>query len=86
MSITIALDANFVTGLIDEKDIWHSAAHALRPLIDMDAYQLVIFDCVMVEVVSILARRTHEKRRTAELPALLAQLRSDFPAEAIVWS
>jgi predicted nucleic acid-binding protein len=65
--------------------VWHPAAHALRPLIDTVDYQLVVFDCVMVEVVSILARRTHEKRRVAELPRLLAQLRVDFPLKAIVW-
>jgi predicted nucleic acid-binding protein len=85
MPDTIALDTTFITGLIDEKDVWHPAAHALLPLLDTGVRPLVIFDCVMVEVVSILARRTHEKRRTADLSGLLARLRTEFPTRTITW-
>jgi predicted nucleic acid-binding protein len=85
MPDAVALGTTFITGLIDEKDVWHSSAHALLPLLDTGVQVLVVFDCVMVEVVSILARRTHEKRRTAELSALLARLRADFPARALTW-
>ena len=44
-----------------------------------------MFDCVLAEAISTLARRTHEKRRTAQLPALLAQLKAEFPTKSILW-
>ncbi len=86
MPIKIALDTTFIAGLIDDKDVWHTAAHTLRPLLDNHNVQTFVLDCVMAEVVSILARRTHEKRRTAQLTSLLSRLRTDFPTKSITWS
>lgn len=85
MPTRIALDTSFVAGLIDDKDLWHAAAHALRPVIDTADYQMFVFDCVMTEAVSVLARRTHEKRRTTQLSSLLTYLRTEFPTRSIVW-
>jgi predicted nucleic acid-binding protein len=39
----------------------------------------------VAEAVSTLARRLHEKRREADLNALLDQLLVDFPIENILW-
>ena len=79
------MDTSFVVGVIDDKDLWHAAAHALRPVLDAAAYQVFAFDCVMTEVVSVLARRTHEKRRVAQIASLLTYLRGEFPTRSIVW-
>jgi predicted nucleic acid-binding protein len=49
MPARIALDTSFVAGLIDDKDLWHAAAYALRPVIDTADYQMFVFDCVMTE-------------------------------------
>ncbi len=43
------------------------------------------FDCVLAEIISTLARCTHECLRSAELSALLAQLRHGFPSNTVVW-
>ena len=85
MPVKIGLDTSFIVGLVDDKDVWHIAAHALRGMIDTSDFQTFAFDCVMTEVVSILARRVHEKRRTTQLAALLADLRANFPTKSIVW-
>lgn len=45
----------------------------------------VIFDCVLAEAVSILARRTYEERRAAQLEHLLDQLQVQFPSRNIIW-
>jgi predicted nucleic acid-binding protein len=48
-------------------------------------FEPVIFDCVLAEVVSIVARRMHEKRRMTQLADLLDQLQTQFPSRSIVW-
>ena len=85
MPIRIGLDTSFVLALIDDRDLWHSQARALQTVIDTGDYQTFAFDCVLAEAISTLARRTHEKRRTAQLPELLAYLRAQFPTKSIVW-
>ena len=85
MPLRIALDTSFVVGLIDDKDIWRDRAVALQKAPEEAGYLPVIFDCVLSEVVSTLARRIHEKRRAAVLPDLLAKIRLQFPTKSIVW-
>jgi len=85
MPIRIGLDTSFVLGLIDDHDLWHSQAQALQILIDTDDFQTFAFDCVLTEAISTLARRTHEKRRTAQVSTLLARLKAEFPTKSIVW-
>lgn len=85
MPIRIGLDTSFVLGLIDDHDLWHSQAQALQILIDTDDFQTFAFNCVLTEAISTLARRTHEKRRTAQVSTLLARLKAEFPTKSIVW-
>lgn len=85
MPTPTVLDTNVVVGLIDEQDVWHTPALKLRAALKAYTCEPVIFDCVVAEAVSILARRTHEKRRTAQLEHLLDQLHVQFPSRSIVW-
>ena len=85
MPIKIGLDTSSALGLIDDKDLWYTAAQTLRAIIDTSDFQTFAFDCVLAEVVSTLARRTHEKRRATQLATLLPQLKAQFPTKSIVW-
>ena len=85
MPMKIGLDTSFVIGLLDEHDLWHAPALALQAAFQTDDCRLFVFDCVLSEVISTLARRTHEKRRAAELPELIKQLKAQFPAKSITW-
>ncbi len=85
MRLKIALDASFVIGLIDDEDRWHNRARGLQAAIVARNSQCYIFDSVLAEVISTLARRIRDKRRETELPALLAQIRAQFPARSITW-
>ena len=85
MPLKIGLDTSFVVGLLDDKDIWHVPALELQAAFQTREGQLYIFDCVLSEVISTLARRTHEKRRQAELTTLLEHLKIQFPANSITW-
>ena len=85
MSIQIGLDTSYVLGLIDEHDIWHGQALILHNALDTRDYQVYVFDCVLAEVISLLARRTHEQRRAASFSDLVARLQTRFPTKLITW-
>ncbi len=85
MAAKIGLDTNIVIGMLDEQDVWHTPTRELFAALEAHDLQPVVFDCVLAEAISALARRTHEKRRTAQLPALLAQLKAEFPTKSILW-
>jgi predicted nucleic acid-binding protein len=85
MSIKVGLDTSFVLGLIDDQDLWHPQAQVLQAVLDANEFHTYIFDCVLAEVISALARRTHEKRRTAAFSELTTRIRTRFPTKAITW-
>lgn len=85
MSRRVALDTSYVIGLLDDRDIWHAPSLEVQAGLRAAGFQLYVFDCVVSEVASTLARRVHEKRRTAELASLLDQLKTRFPARRITW-
>lgn len=85
MPTPTGLDTNVVVGLLDTQDVWNQRALELRVALKAHDCEPVIFDCVLAEAVSILGRRTHEKRRTAQLAHLIDQLQVQFPSRMIVW-
>jgi predicted nucleic acid-binding protein len=85
MPTPTVLDTNVVVGLLDAQDVWNQRALELRVALKAHDCEPVIFDCVLAEAVSILARRTYEKRRAAQLEHLLDQLQGQFPSRSIVW-
>ena len=85
MPSRVGLDTSFVLGLIDEQDLWHKQALALQTKLDTPDHQIYIFDCVLAEVISALARRTHEKRRAAAFSELTARLKTRFPTKVVTW-
>jgi predicted nucleic acid-binding protein len=70
MPIQVGMDTSSVLGLIDDQDLWHAQALNLQSALETGDFHLSIFDCVLAEVISNLARRTHEKRRTASFSDL----------------
>jgi len=85
MPINIGLDTSFIIGLLDEKDLWHAPARDLQTAFRIGDFRLIVFDCVLSEVISTLARRTREKRREAELKTLLERIQSQFPTKPVTW-
>lgn len=68
----VVIDSNVLVGLLDERDTWHVAA-------------LVFLDCVISEVISVIARRVHEQKRSDQLEALLNRLTKLIPGDSITW-
>jgi predicted nucleic acid-binding protein len=83
--IIVGLDTSFVLGLIDEQDLWHAQALSLQAALDAGEYQIYIFDCVLAEVISLIARRTQERRRAASFADLVTRLQARFPTKSITW-
>jgi predicted nucleic acid-binding protein len=81
----IGLDTNLIIGMLDEQDVWHTPTVALMTALKARDFEPVVFDCVLSEAISTLARRVHEKRRAVQLSDLIALLKAKFPTKSIVW-
>nr|MBA3533058.1 PIN domain-containing protein [Ardenticatenales bacterium] len=66
-------------------DLWHTTATTLQTALMAKEAKVVLFDCVLAEAISTLARRVHEKRRTADLDLILHSLQSQYPLESVAW-
>jgi predicted nucleic acid-binding protein len=83
--IRIGIDTSVLIGLLDPKDVWHEPATALKQALKAHGADVAVFDCVLAEAISTMARRIHEQRRTADLDRLVARLLTDYPTEDILW-
>ena len=81
----VAIDANVLVGVLDERDKWHGTAVAIRDALNEADAELVYFDCVLNETISVLARRTREQGRPEQFDALLDQLARLIPVSDITW-
>lgn len=85
MTLKVGLDTSFIIGLLDDRDMFHLPAVALQSTFSGHNIRPYVFDCVLSEPISTLARRTHEKRRGVEFAAIVEMIRQQFPAKAINW-
>ena len=81
-----AIDTNVLVTIIDSRDKWHPKATKLIEKLSTDKeLQLVYFDCVLNETVSVLARRLEEQKRTQNFSTLLDDLQTHIPVDMITW-
>ena len=81
----VAIDSSVLVGLINPRDLWRGRALALRDALLATGADLLYFDCVVTESISVAARRLHEKGRLAEVEALLDRLNTQVPDDTITW-
>jgi predicted nucleic acid-binding protein len=81
----VAVDSSVLVGLLNPRDHRRVEALALRDALRVTGAELVYFDCVAAEAISTAVRRLYEKRRLAEVEALLDLSSVQVPAEAITW-
>jgi predicted nucleic acid-binding protein len=83
--LRVAVDASVLAALINPNDLWRSQATALeQALIDRQA-ELAFFDCVVMEAISAMTRRLHEKKRGEDTALLIRHLTMRVPIEEITW-
>ena len=80
----VAVDTNVLVALVDSQDKWHARAVALREALKTARVDLLYFDPVLNETVSVLARRAEEQARARQFPGLLETLIQQTPTEVIV--
>jgi len=85
MTQRVALDSNVLVALVDQHDNWHTQAKALLESITEKEIDVVYFDCVLNETVSVMARRSEEQKRSAQFPVLLDKLQKRVPEELVTW-
>ncbi|MFH1634541.1 MAG: hypothetical protein ABIG63_11120 [Chloroflexota bacterium] len=85
MNQQAAIDSNVLVALVDEQDKWHAQANELLDAIREKGIDVIYFDCVLNETVSVMARRSEEQKRSAQFPALLDELGKRVPEELITW-
>ena len=83
--IRIGIDTSVLIGLLDPKDVWHEPATLLKQVLIAHGADVGVFDCVLAKAISVLARRIHEQRRTADLDQLLTRILTDYPTDDILW-
>jgi predicted nucleic acid-binding protein len=83
--VRVAVDSSVLVGLINPRDLWRGRALALRDALLATGADLLYFDCVVTESVSVATRRLQEKGRLADVQPLLDRLNVQVPSEAITW-
>jgi predicted nucleic acid-binding protein len=83
--IKIGIDTSVLVGLLDPKDVWHKKATALKQSLKAHRADVAVFDCVLAEALSTMARRIYEQRRISDLDQLLTRMLTDYPKDDILW-
>lgn len=84
MSVKILVDSSFLVAQLDEGDVHHPAAKALHELFRREGARYIYLDCVVNEVVTVLARRA--LGRKVDPTSTIRQLRREIPVEVIDWT
>lgn len=80
-----AIDSNVLVALVDDRDKWHVRAKALLDALKEEAVNVIYFDCVLNETISVMARRSEEQNRSAQFLELLDELQVQVPENLITW-
>jgi predicted nucleic acid-binding protein len=85
MKKIVVIDTSVLVGLLDNRDHWHKVAKEVCEALIEVGMEVVYFDCVLTEAISVLARRTAEQKRPEQFDNLLNQLVSLIPNHDILW-
>jgi predicted nucleic acid-binding protein len=83
--IQIGIDTSVLIGLLDAKDVWHGTAVLLKQALQDHRADVAVFDCVLAEAVSTIARRIHEQRRVADLNQFVDCLLNEYSTDDVLW-
>ena len=81
----VAVDSSVLVGLINPLDHRRLQAMGLHDALIAAGVELIYFDCVVAEAVSVVVRRLEEKKRSEEVKAMLDSLNLQVPEDTISW-
>jgi predicted nucleic acid-binding protein len=79
------VDTNVLVALSSQRDVFHPQATALWTALASTTAEVVFFDCVMTEAISVLARRLEEHKESGEFGERLDAFLARIPLEAWFW-
>lgn len=79
----LVIDTTVLVGFVDERDKFHAVATSLASRIQNQQIGELYFDCVLVEAIGVLCRRSEEQRRSEQLHTLLNLLEQKISIEHI---
>ncbi|MCL4505630.1 MAG: type II toxin-antitoxin system VapC family toxin [Chloroflexi bacterium] len=81
----LVLDSSVLVALISGRDSLHAQAVSLISACVSAQIELVYFDCVVSETLSVLGRRMEEQKKAGEFQTLFDSVLLLIPESAIVW-
>ena len=84
MSVRILVDTSFLVAQLDERDVHHQTAKALHELFRKREVAYIYLDCVVIETVTVLARRALERK--VDPRPIIKRLRKEIPTEMLDWT
>ena len=57
----IIVDTNVLVALLDSKDVHHKNAVRLAQRLEKEGKQILLMDCILVELYSVISRRSRER-------------------------
>lgn len=81
----ITVDSSVLVGLINPRDHRHTQAMGLRDALVAAGVELVFFDCVVAEAISVVVRRLEEKNRSEEVKTMIDRLTGQVSQDSICW-
>jgi predicted nucleic acid-binding protein len=85
MNVLVVIDSNILVAYLDKKDKWHQRSLELIISQRKKSFDLVFFDCVLNETISVLARRAEEQNRENDFKFLMGKLEKSIHYEMINW-
>jgi predicted nucleic acid-binding protein len=80
------VDTNVLVAMVDGRDNWHIRTENFIEQLEREQnMQLVYFDCVLNETLSVLGRRLEEQKRLHEFIGLVERVQTLIPDTLIVW-
>lgn len=87
MPEAVVVDTNVLVAMVDGRDNWHAKTERLVNRLEGEQnMQLVYFDCVLNETLSVLGRRLEEQKRSHEFIEFVERVQMRIPETLIVWT
>ena len=83
--IQIGIDTSVLIGILDPKDKWHTTAMDLTRSLQQRQAEVAMFDCVLAEAISTIARRMQEQNRLVEFTQTVEYVSVNYPQDRILW-
>jgi predicted nucleic acid-binding protein len=84
--IKVCPDTSYLVAIYDAADFFHARARAIRDALRGHGVHSLYLDCVVNEVLNVLARRAHERGKGVHPEEVLERVIAEIPRGLITWT